>query len=152
MILDAGKVKKCRGLLVFKLNKQFKDGRGLVEDNAYCGCPDLGPMDFRVFPEIKSELGRERFNCKKDLVTETMKILCQDRQFYINTNDKWISRHRKCITTGGDYVEKVKLCQQNDVKTLKWRYVVRRVARGYAFQSAVTFNSDVIFSYNFLHM
>ena len=70
--------------------------------------PDLAPMDYRVFPEIKSELRGLRFDSAQDLVTEIMKIVSSfDKQFYIDTYDKWISRHRKCICTGGDYVEKV---------------------------------------------
>lgn len=70
--------------------------------------PDLAPMDFRVFSEVKSHLRGRRFENTQDLVTETLKIVSSfDKAFYIDTYNKWISRHRKCICTGGDYIEKM---------------------------------------------
>lgn len=66
--------------------------------------PDLAPMDFKVFPEVKSHLRGHRFGSTQDLVTETMKIVSS---FYLDIFNKWVHRHRKCVCTGGDYKEKV---------------------------------------------
>ena len=70
--------------------------------------PDLAPMDFRVFPEVKSNLRDRKFDSAEDVMAETLKIVSSfDKQFYTDTYNQWIVRHRKCIRIGGDYVEKV---------------------------------------------
>ena len=70
--------------------------------------PDLAPMDFKVFPEVKSHLRGHRFGSTQDLVTETMKIISSfDEKFYLDIFNKWVHRHRKCVCTGSDYIEKV---------------------------------------------
>ena len=37
--------------------------------------PDLAPMDFRVFPEIKAQLRGKRFDSGMDLQIETQRIV-----------------------------------------------------------------------------
>ena len=70
--------------------------------------PDLVMTDFQVFPEIKSELQFRRFGSASEFVKETIKIMSfLNKQFYIDTYDKWVSRHRKCMSTGGEYLETV---------------------------------------------
>jgi [histone H3]-lysine36 N-dimethyltransferase SETMAR len=70
--------------------------------------PDLAPMDFRVFPEVKSQLRGSHFDSGEELMAETLKIVSTfDPEFYDDIFQKWISRHRKCVATEGDYIEKV---------------------------------------------
>ena len=70
--------------------------------------PDLAPMDFRVFPEVKSQLRGIHFNSANELMLKTQRIVSSfDSQWYRDTYDKWVTRHRKCTRTGGDYIEKV---------------------------------------------
>jgi hypothetical protein len=69
--------------------------------------PDLAPMDFRVFPEIKAQLRGRRFVSGLELQIETQRIVSSfDNIWYEDTYDKWVKRHRKCIALDGDYVEK----------------------------------------------
>ena len=65
-------------------------------------------MDFRVFPEVKSQLRGIRFAIKQELTVAAKRIVSSfDADWYTDTFDKWISRHIKCIRVGGDYVEKI---------------------------------------------
>ncbi|KAH3693705.1 hypothetical protein DPMN_081145 [Dreissena polymorpha] len=64
--------------------------------------PDLAPMDFRVFPEVKSQLRGIRFASKQELTVAAKRIVLSfDADWYRDTFDKWISRHIKCIRVGG---------------------------------------------------
>lgn len=70
--------------------------------------PDLAPMDFLVFPEVKKQLRGQRFEDSGDLQHTTQRIVARfDRTWYEEAYRKWIRRHQKCVATGGDYVEKV---------------------------------------------
>lgn len=69
--------------------------------------PDLAPMDFRVFPEIKAQLRGKRFDSGMDLQIETQRIVSTfNTAWYEDTYDKWVNRQRKCIAVNGNYVEK----------------------------------------------
>lgn len=69
--------------------------------------PDLAPMDFRVFPEVKSRLRGKHFENSQELMLEVIRIVSSfDKNFYSDIYNKWIDRQRKCIRIGGDYVEK----------------------------------------------
>ncbi|KAH3748889.1 hypothetical protein DPMN_183378 [Dreissena polymorpha] len=64
--------------------------------------PDLTPMDFRVFPKVKSQLRGIRFASKQELTVAAKRIVSSfDADWYRDTFDKWISRHIKCIRVGG---------------------------------------------------
>ena len=46
---------------------------------------DFGPLDIRMFLEVKSHLRGQRFRRRQNLVTETMKIESSfDEQFYLD--------------------------------------------------------------------
>jgi hypothetical protein len=99
MINSTGKYKKCSPATVYRWHARFKEGR----NPRYS--PDLAPMDFRVFPELKSQLRGKRF----DLVKHTQAIVSSfTDSWYVETYNKWISRQRKFIEIAGDYVEKVR--------------------------------------------
>ena len=69
--------------------------------------PDLAPMDFALFPYLKTELRGQRFFDLTELKKETLRILGElDQSWFINTFDKWIKRHQKCIDRQGEYFEK----------------------------------------------
>lgn len=70
--------------------------------------PDLAPMDFRVFPEVKEQLRGIHFDTAEQLTKEAQTIVSRfDAGWYRDTYDKWVSRHRKCLRINGDYIEKV---------------------------------------------
>ncbi|KAH3874887.1 hypothetical protein DPMN_038142 [Dreissena polymorpha] len=65
-------------------------------------------MDFRVFPEVKSQVRGIRFASKQELTVAAQRIVSFfDADWYRDTFDKCISLHIKCIRVGGDYVEKI---------------------------------------------
>ena len=69
--------------------------------------PDLAPMDFSVFPYIKSQLRGRKFENLFELKTATMNIITKiDTEWYSNVFSKWVYRHEKCIQCGGEYFEK----------------------------------------------
>ena len=71
--------------------------------------PDIAPMDFRVFPELQAQLRGIRFDSATELVKRTSAIVASfPKEWYAETYSKWVSRHKKCIELGGDYVEKVR--------------------------------------------
>lgn len=71
--------------------------------------PDLAPMDFRVFPELKASLRGLRFDSAEELVKQSQLIVSSlSEDWYVETFRKWVSRHKKCVDIAGDYVEKVR--------------------------------------------
>ncbi len=71
--------------------------------------PDLAPMDFRVFPELKASLRGRKFTNLQELRRATRDAIRSfDPQWYKETFAMWVSRHRKCVSVNGDYVEKVR--------------------------------------------
>ncbi|XP_053406618.1 histone-lysine N-methyltransferase SETMAR-like [Mercenaria mercenaria] len=82
-------------------------GFELLEHPPYS--PDLAPMDFRTFPEIKTSLRGQRFHDVADLTLATSRKVSQlDTDWYRETFTKWIARHQKYVALCGDYVEKVR--------------------------------------------
>ncbi|XP_052804762.1 uncharacterized protein NKAPD1-like isoform X1 [Mya arenaria] len=66
--------------------------------------PDLAPMDFWVFPEVKRQLRGQRFEDVNKLKIEAQRIVGSfPEDWYMETYDKWISRHRKSLQLNGDY-------------------------------------------------
>lgn len=69
--------------------------------------PDLAPMDFKVFPVVKAALKGYRFQDFGELALAIQRAVSTfDEEWYRDMFDQWIERHRKCIVTHGDYVEK----------------------------------------------
>ena len=69
--------------------------------------PPYSPMDFVVFPYIKSFLCGQRFNDLPELRLEVMNIILnmkteQSEKIF----DDWLKRCKKCVELNGDYVEK----------------------------------------------
>ena len=70
--------------------------------------PDLAPMDFRLFPDMKRELRGQRFETTLELRNKAREVISSFSQDWFKvTFMQWVQRHRKCVATGGDYVEKV---------------------------------------------
>lgn len=70
--------------------------------------PDLAPMDFRVFPVLKTDLKGRRFDTFTDLSYAAQnKIADLDSQWYKDMFAQWIQRHKRCVECGGDYFEKL---------------------------------------------
>ena len=70
--------------------------------------PDLAPMDFAVFSQIKKHLKGRRFDNQHELTIATRSIIAQfDEEWYINIFDRWVHRHKRCIEERGQYFEKL---------------------------------------------
>jgi hypothetical protein len=99
--------------------QQFRDGRTSMLDDARphtaaatvnhiatFGCPyspDLAPSDFHFFPALKRTLEGRRFTTNEDVEAA---VRTQDTDFYQREFFKLVKRWDKCISVGGDYVEK----------------------------------------------
>lgn len=69
--------------------------------------PDLAPMDFAVFPLIKSQLRGIKFRNFTELRTATLRIISGiESDWYSKVYDKWVDRQRKCVGCNGEYFEK----------------------------------------------
>lgn len=69
--------------------------------------PDLAPMDFSVFPAIKSELRGIRFEDLVELRSRVMSIIATFKSdWYRYVFAKWVTRHEKCVRCEGRYFEK----------------------------------------------
>ena len=69
--------------------------------------PDLAPMDFAVFPYIKSFLRGQRFDDLPELRQEVMNIILNMKtEQFEKIFDDWLKRCEKCVELNGDYAEK----------------------------------------------
>lgn len=69
--------------------------------------PDLAPMDFAVFPQVKAKLRGIRFNDFSELKCATLNaVKTLDSQWCRTVYDKWVHRHMKCVRLNGVYIEK----------------------------------------------
>lgn len=60
--------------------------------------PDLAPMDFALFPYLKSKLCGQRFSDLYELRYATKDITQKlDKSWYEDTFYKWVKRHEKCV-------------------------------------------------------
>lgn len=70
--------------------------------------PDIAPMDFRVFPVVKSALKGRKFDNFYELSVAVKTIVKSfDEGWYKDVFRQWIQRHNKCIDCNGDYIEKI---------------------------------------------
>jgi hypothetical protein len=68
---------------------------------------DLAPSDFHLFIRLKRFLAAERFSSDDDVKTAVqhwVKTLATD--FFDEGIQKLVPRYDKCLSLGGDYVEK----------------------------------------------
>jgi histone-lysine N-methyltransferase SETMAR len=70
--------------------------------------PDLAPMDFAVFPYIKSFFRGQRFDDLPELRQEVMNIILNMKMVqFEKIFDDWLKRCKKCVELNGDYSRKV---------------------------------------------
>jgi histone-lysine N-methyltransferase SETMAR len=67
--------------------------------------PDLAPMDFAVFPYIKSFLRGMRFNLSELRQVVMNVIFHMKTDQFVQIFHDWVRRHKKCVELKGDYVE-----------------------------------------------
>ena len=80
---------------------------GLLDHPPYSS--DLAPMDFRGFPELKEGMCGKRFDLARELTKQTHIVVSSlTEDWYFETYNKWMTRHKKCIDMAGDYVEEVR--------------------------------------------
>ena len=65
-------------------------------------CPDLGPCDFWLFPELRG-CRYETIEEMKEAVTKVIDTLTQEDIH--GAFQKLLERYNKCIAAGGDYFE-----------------------------------------------
>ena len=65
--------------------------------------PDFAPCDFWLFPKFKEKLRGCLWDEMKEVVTKVIDTLTQE-DFY-GAFRKLLERYKKCIATGGDYLE-----------------------------------------------
>jgi histone-lysine N-methyltransferase SETMAR len=69
--------------------------------------PDLAPSDLHLFPALKDHLSGHKFSSDNDVKTAVTKWLkSQGTEFYEAGINKLVPRQDKCLSLGGDYVEK----------------------------------------------
>ena len=69
--------------------------------------PDLAPMDFAVFPRLKTELRGCRFESEEELKFAVRSAVRSfEKDWYQRIYHKWVKRHEKCIECKGEYFEK----------------------------------------------
>jgi histone-lysine N-methyltransferase SETMAR len=68
--------------------------------------PDLAPMDFAVFPYIKSFLRGMRFNLSELRQAVMNVIFHMKTDQFVQIFHDWVRRHKKCVELKGDYVKK----------------------------------------------
>jgi histone-lysine N-methyltransferase SETMAR len=69
--------------------------------------PDLAPSDCHLFTSLKNWLGSQSFNNNEKLMEGVKTWLnSQAADFFDTGRQKLISRYDKCLSSGGDYVEK----------------------------------------------
>ena len=66
---------------------------GLLEHPPYS--PDLAPIDFRVFPEIKGNLPDMRLEDATELCIYTQNFVSSYNSDYFSESNVWLQRHRK---------------------------------------------------------
>jgi hypothetical protein len=67
--------------------------------------PDLAPMDFAVFPYIKSFLRGMRFDNLSELRQAVMNVIFHMKTYQcVQIFDDWLRRHKKCVELKSDYV------------------------------------------------
>jgi len=70
--------------------------------------PDLSPMDFALFPRLKSELRGKHFEDLGHLRLSVCTVLGgYEEAWFRDTFNKWVTRHRKCVNCEGEYFEKM---------------------------------------------
>ena len=78
----------------------------MLDDPLYS--PNLAPLDFRLFPDLKKELRGQGLETSLELCNKSCEVISSFSEYRFTVKfDQWVHRHRKCVTTDGDYVEKV---------------------------------------------
>ena len=66
--------------------------------------PNLAPMDFAVFPYIKSFLRGMRFDNLSELRQAVLNVIFHMKtDQFVQIFDDWVRRHKKCVELKGDY-------------------------------------------------
>jgi len=99
MINSTGKYKKCSPAIVYRWHARFKEGRNSIDDD-----PKYGRQSV-VACSIKDSVK----DSADDLVKHMQAIVSSfTDNWYVETYNKRVSRHRKCVEIEGNYVEKVR--------------------------------------------
>ena len=78
----------------------------LTENSLEAYSSNLNPCNFYLFPKLKNQLQRIRFNNDDEMLGALTNVIgsLTEEDFQKRFND-WFSRMHKCIDTGGEYFE-----------------------------------------------
>ena len=69
--------------------------------------PDLAPLDFKYFPELKNHLRGTRFHSRDEIMNAILSFnRTLPQKWFEEMYSSWLDRHRKCVAHGGEYFEK----------------------------------------------
>jgi len=106
MINSTRKYKKCSPATVYRWYAHIKEGKNSIVDDLRCG------QQCVVACSIKDSVK----DSADDLVKHTQAIVSSSTySWYMETYNKWISRHRECVEIAGDNVEKMRLSMDLNV-------------------------------------
>lgn len=70
--------------------------------------PDLAPADFWLFPYLKAKVRGIHFDSVSAMKEKVQRVLYGIKKEAFQTAfESWIHRMRKCVSVGGDYIEKI---------------------------------------------
>ena len=108
--------KKSKGILLQQDNARPHTARRTIEKIEHLRwkliphppySPDLAPSDYALFPHMKQFLRGRRFSTREELETEARSVLQSiPPQWFYESIRKLQDRWQKCVSSGGDYVEK----------------------------------------------
>ena len=69
--------------------------------------PDLAPLDFSYFPQLKAYIRGNRFQDRAEIMCAIQRFnRSLDGDWFSDVYQKWVQRHLKCISHSGEYFEK----------------------------------------------
>ena len=69
--------------------------------------PDLAPLDFKYFPELKNHLRGTRFHSRDEIMNAILSFnRTLPQKWFDEMFTTWLDRHRKCVAHGGEFFEK----------------------------------------------
>jgi len=81
-----------------------KHGTAVIPHPPYS--PDLAPLDFFLFPKLKSTLKGKRFESIDEIKTNSVtELKAIPKDAFLECFQKWKKRWDKCIKRGGEYFE-----------------------------------------------
>ena len=83
------------------------DVLGFQRDDHPPYSPDLAPLDFKYFPELKNHMRGTRFHSRDQIMNAILSFNRTLPQKWLDEMfTSWLDGHRKCVAHGGEFFEK----------------------------------------------